>query len=195
MKETPVVEENFDGDPYYDFEEIDEEEEILPPVEENKMPDNSTEKNWIVETDEATKADLQMLIAEDMAIIRGNSWKKNVFRKNIIAIRTLKNIERENRTATPEELEILKAYVGFGGIPKAFDKDDENWKLEALLLQSILTEKEYREARASTLNAHYTSGEIIQKMYEGLSKLGFHQGTILSRQWASADFSVICRKK
>ena len=143
----------------YDFEE----DENFSKIESNQQSEEEIE---------TVPTDLTTLIAEDMAIIRGNSRDKNIFRKNVTAIRTLKNIESEKRTATPEELEILKGYVGFGGIPKAFDKDDENWNREAWLLQSILTEKEYSDARASTLNAHYTPGEIIQKIYEGLKKTG-----------------------
>ena len=96
------------------------------------------------------------------------SLVKNIFRKNIIAIRTLQQIEREKKTATPEELQALKEYAGFGGIPKAFDKNDPNWNREAWLLHSMLTEKEYNAARSSTLNAHYTSGEIVQNIYSGL---------------------------
>ena len=105
--------------------------------------------------------------------------KKNVFRNNVKAIRTLQFIEKEKRAATSEEIEVLKNYAGFGGIPKAFDKNDPNCNREAWLLQSMLTEKEYNDARGSTLNAHYTSGEIVQGIFDGLKNLGFHQGTIL----------------
>ena len=140
------------------------------------------------ETQEEIKTDLQTILAEDMAMIRGNNREKNIFRKNVTAIRTLHYIEDEKRIATPDEVEILKGFAGFGGIPKAFDKNDPNWNREAWLLQSMLTEKEYRDARASTLNAHYTSTEIIQEIYSGLENLGFQQGTILEPSMGVGGF-------
>ena len=182
----------------YDFDEMDEEEEILPsniekqsnveilPQEDSQAENISSEQNQMPEENsnpetptEDVKPDLQTILAEDMLAIRGNSVEKNIFRKNVIAIRTLQHIEREKRPATPKEIQILKEYSGFGGIPKAFDKNDTNWNREAWLLQSMLTEKEYNAARASTLNAHYTPSEIIQGIYSGLENLGFNQGTIL----------------
>ena len=203
LHETPPVEQNDSAD------EMDEEEEILPTTNENQREteilsdENSQNENisseidsalineqiqtieenfdaeTITEPNEDIKPDLETLLKEDMAVIRGNSFEKNIFRKNVIAIRTLQHIEHEKRAATPEEIEVLKGYSGFGGIPKAFDKNDPNWNREAWLLQSMLTEKEYNAARASTLNAHYTPSEIIQGFYSGLENLGFNQGTIL----------------
>ena len=199
----------------YDFDEMDEEEEILPstiekqneveiPSQEDSQAENISsepnpepisEQNQTLEEDSTTEAptedvtpDLQTILAEDMAVIRGNSIEKNIFRKNIIAIRTLQQIEREKRPATPEELQALKEYAGFGGIPKAFDKNDPNWNREAWLLQSMLTDKEYNAARASTLNAHYTSGEIVQGIYNGLENLGFNGGTILEPSMGVGSF-------
>ena len=199
----------------YDFDEMDEEEEILPstiekqrnveilPQEDSQAenissepnPEAISEQNQKLEEDSTTETptedvtpDLQTILAEDMAVIRGNSVEKNIFRKNIIAIRTLQQIEREKRPATPEELQALKEYAGFGGIPKAFDKNDSNWNREAWLLQSMLTDKEYNAARASTLNAHYTSGEIIQGIYSGLENLGFNGGTILEPSMGIGGF-------
>ena len=201
--DTAADEQNNSG---YDFDEMDEEEEILPttidkqneveilPQEDSQVenissepnPEPISEQNQILEEDSTTetpteevKPDLQTILAEDMAVIRGNSVEKNIFRKNIIAIRTLQQIEHEKRPATPEELQALKEYAGFGGIPKAFDKNDPNWNREAWLLQSMLTDKEYNAARASTLNAHYTSSAIVQNIYSGLENLGFNQGMIL----------------
>ena len=190
----------------YDFEEMDEEEEILPttiekqneveilPQEDSQVenissepnPEPISEQNQTLEEDSTTEAptedvmpDLQTILAEDMLAIRGNSVEKNIFRKNVIAIRTLQQIEREKRPATPEELQVLKEYAGFGGIPKAFEKNDPNWNREAWLLRSMLTDKEYNAARGSVLNAHYTSGSIVQEIYNGLESLGFNGGTIL----------------
>ena len=138
--------------------------------------------------DELVQTDLKTILAEDMAMIRGSSREKNIFRKNVTAIRTLHDIENGQRVATPEEIEVLKGFAGFGGIPKAFDKADPNWSREAWLLQSMLTEKEYRAARASTLNAHYTSAEIIQEIYSGLENLGFQQGIILEPSMGVGGF-------
>ncbi len=165
--------------------------EKISAVEENS---NETLENEVVQTEfveetaDEIKPDFQTILAEDMAIIRGNSREKNIFRKNVTAIRTLQRIEKENRTATPEEIEVLKNYSGFGGIPKAFDKNDPNWSREAWLLQSMLTEKEYSDARGSTLNAHYTSKEIVQGIYGGLQSLGFQQGTILEPSMGVGGF-------
>ena len=191
----------------YDFDEMDEEEEILPDaleqqreveitLEEKPQPENiSSELTQPLEENpnseelaQDVKPDLQIIIAEDMAVIRGNSIEKNIFRKNVIAIRTLQEIEREKRPATPEELQALKEYAGFGGIPKAFDKNNPNWNREAWLLQSMLTEKEYNAARGSVLNAHYTSGELVQEIYSGLENLGFNGGTILEPSMGVGGF-------
>ncbi len=199
----------------YDFEEIDEEEEILPstiekqneveilPQEDSQVenissepnPEPISEQNQTLEENSTTKTptedvtpDLQTILTEDMAVIRGNSVEKNIFRKNVIAIRTLQEIEREKRPATPEEIQVLKEYAGFGGIPKAFDKNDPNWNREAWLLYSMLTDKEYNAARGSILNAHYTSGEIVQGIYSGLENLGFNGGTILEPSMGVGGF-------
>ena len=199
----------------YDFEEMDEEEEILPstieqqneveilPQEDSQVenissepnPEPISEQNQTLEENSTTKTptedvtpDLQTILTEDMAVIRGNSVEKNIFRKNVIAIRTLQEIEREKRPATPEEVQVLKEYAGFGGIPKAFDKNDPNWNREAWLLYSMLTDKEYNAARGSILNAHYTSGEIVQGIYSGLENLGFNGGTILEPSMGVGGF-------
>ena len=217
---TTTNEENDTSD--YDFEEMDEEEEILPDILENQskaetLPEeNQQSENEIVEhtennitendseeiptveeklnaetkskENENEKEDLETTLAYDMKAIRGDNREKTVFRKNVKAIRTLQFIEREKRTATSKELEVLKDYAGFGGIPKAFDKKDQNWNREAWLLESMLTEKEYNAAKSSTLNAHYTSGEIVQGIYEGLKNLGFNQGTILEPSMGVGGF-------
>ena len=174
--DAEIIEEIAENNSDDDFEEMDEEEEILVDVA-NKILDAPKET-----------PDFQTILAEDMAIIRGDSREKNVFRKNILAIRTLQQMESEKREATPEEIEALKGYAGFGGIPKAFDKADPNWNREAWLLQSILTEKEYNAARSSTLNAHYTSSEIVQGMYEGLKNMGFKAGMILEPSMGVGGF-------
>ena len=98
---------------------------------------------------------------------------------NVEAIRTLKQIETESRTATAAEQEVLSRYVGWGGIPNAFDPDKEDWSAEYVELKSLLTDEEYRSARASTLNAHYTSPTVIKAVYEAIGNMGFDSGNIL----------------
>ena len=98
---------------------------------------------------------------------------------NVEAIRLMKQIEYENRAATPEEQKILARYVGWGGIPQAFDERNESWRKEYEELKSLLSEAEYSDARESVNTAFYTSSEIIEAVYQGLSRLGFKQGTIL----------------
>ncbi len=101
------------------------------------------------------------------------------FRRNADAIRTLKQIEAEQRSAAKEEQEILSRYVGWGGLSEAFDPNKERWHAEYTELQELLTNEEYEAARASTLNAHYTDPSIISCMYEVLERMGFRSGNLL----------------
>ena len=105
--------------------------------------------------------------------------QKTRYQWNVEAIRLMKQIEFENRAATPDEQKILARYVGWGGIPQAFDERNESWKKEYEELKSLLSEFEYMDARESVNTAFYTSPEIIEAVYQGLSQLGFKQGTIL----------------
>ena len=89
----------------------------------------------------------------------------------------LKTLEYEDRLATSEEQETLSRFVGWGGIPAAFDDKNEAWAAEYAELKATLTPEEYREARASTLNAFYTSPTVIKAMYEALGNMGLQQGT------------------
>lgn len=109
----------------------------------------------------------------------GHGGPKTKFQMNIAAIKTLKKIETEKRLATSEEQEILHRYVGWGGIPQAFDARKEDWHSEYRELKGLLTEKEYSSALASTLNAHYTSPVVIQAIYTALRNLGYQTGNIL----------------
>ena len=95
------------------------------------------------------------------------------------AIRLMKQIELEGRAATAGEQKILARYVGWGGIPQAFDERNENWKKEYEELKSLLIDSEYTDARESVTTAFYTSPEIIGAIYQGLSQFGFKQGTVL----------------
>ena len=114
--------------------------------------------------------------------------QKNRFRQNVEAIRTLKQIEGENRLATPEEQQILSGYVGWGGIPEAFDSTKENWQEEYSELKELLTDDEYAAARASVTNAHYTSPIVIEAMYTALQNMGFEGGKVLDPSMGTGNF-------
>ncbi len=118
----------------------------------------------------------------------GEGGAKTKYGYNIAAIRTLKTIEAEGRTATPEEQETLSRYVGWGGIPQAFDPDNTAWSKEYAELVGALTAEEYEMARASTLNAHYTSPTVIKAIYEAVGNMGFQTGNILEPACGVGNF-------
>ncbi len=118
----------------------------------------------------------------------GEGGAKAKFGYNIAAIRTLKQIEAEGRQARPDEQEILSRYVGWGGIPQAFDADNAQWSEEYRQLKNLLTEDEYDAARGSTLNAHYTSPLVIRAMYDAVDRMGFRTGTILEPSCGVGNF-------
>ena len=109
----------------------------------------------------------------------GAGGQKTKFGYNLEAIRTLKAIEAENRNAAKEEQEILHRYVGWGGIPQAFDKDNPSWEREYAELREALTDNEYTAARASVLNAYYTSPTVIKPIYSTLERFGFRTGNVI----------------
>ena len=118
----------------------------------------------------------------------GVGGPKAKFRMNMDAINTLQAIELEKRAATPEEQEILSRFVGWGGLPDAFDPDKPNWANEFLELQAALTPEEYKAARASCLNAHYTSPAVIKAIYEAVGNMGFTAGNILEPSCGVGNF-------
>jgi len=118
----------------------------------------------------------------------GFGGAKEKYRYNIEAIKVLKQCETEERTATPEEQITLSKYVGWGGIQEAFDEHNESWNKEYHELKNILTTGEYDSARASTLNAHYTSPIIIKAMYKALFNMGFNSGNILEPSCGIGNF-------
>lgn len=109
----------------------------------------------------------------------GERNKREKFLQNIAAITTLQIIEKEGRSATKEEQEILSHYVGWGGLSEVFDKDNSSFISEYSQLKSLLSEDEYSTARASTLNAHYTSPTVIKAIYDAVENMGFTTGNIL----------------
>ncbi len=118
----------------------------------------------------------------------GEGGPKAKFRANMDAIYTLKAIENEGRQATPEEQEVLSRYVGWGGLADAFDGDKREWSGEFKELEASLTPEEYKAARASTLNAHYTSPTVIHAIYEALGNMGFKSGNILEPSMGVGNF-------
>ena len=118
----------------------------------------------------------------------GEGGPKTKFRANMEAIRVLKQLEAENRAATPEEQETLSRYVGWGGLPDAFDPDKSAWSSEYTELKEALTDTEYAAARSSTLNAHYTSPVVIRAIYDALGNMGFTSGNILEPAMGVGNF-------
>ena len=110
------------------------------------------------------------------------------FANNLSAIRLLKSLEEEGRNATPEEQEVLSRYVGWGGMPQAFDPENAAWSSEYAQLKALLEEDEYKAARESVLNAHYTSPTVIRGIYEAIGRMGFTTGNILEPACGVGNF-------
>ena len=124
-------------------------------------------------------------ITDDLLGVGGAKAK---FRANMDAINLLKELEFDGRQATPEEQNILSKYVGWGGLADAFDESKDNWKDEFTELYATLSPEEYAAARASTLNAHYTSPTVIKAIYEAVGNMGFRTGNILEPSMGVGNF-------
>ena len=124
-------------------------------------------------------------ITDDLLGVGGAKAK---FRANMDAINLLKELEFDGRQATPEEQNILSKYVGWGGLADAFDESKDNWKDEFAELYATLSPEEYAAARASTLNAHYTSPTVIKAIYEAVGNMGFQTGNILEPSMGVGNF-------
>ena len=118
----------------------------------------------------------------------GEGGAKQKYARNIAAIRTLFQLEQESRGATAEEQQILSQYVGWGGLPDAFDDKKDSWAKEYTELKGLLSEEEYVAARASTLNAHYTSPVVIHSIYDTVERMGFRSGNILEPSMGVGNF-------
>ena len=118
----------------------------------------------------------------------GKGGAKAKFRANMAAINLLKELEFEGLQASPEQQEILSRYVGWGGLADAFDESKDNWKDEFAELYAALSPEEYAAARASTLNAHYTSPTVIKAIYEAVGTMGFQTGNILEPAMGVGNF-------
>lgn len=114
--------------------------------------------------------------------------KKARFRRNVEAIRVLKECEFDNRFATPEEQQVLAQYVGWGGIPEAFDENNTAWADEFTELYGLLSPEEYQSARESTLTAFYTPPVVISAIYKAMEQMGFKGGNILEPSCGIGNF-------
>ncbi|MGN0593610.1 MAG: type I restriction-modification enzyme R subunit C-terminal domain-containing protein, partial [Hominimerdicola sp.] len=152
------------------------------------MPAENTENN-IIQTTEQEK---QVIHSATSFQIKdenlGEGGAKAKFNANINAIQTLQKIEAENRTATPDEQEILSKYVGWGGLANAFDESKSDWANEYAQLKDLLTEKEYSSARASTLDSFYTAPAVIDGIYKALEQFGFKGGNVLEPAMGIGNF-------
>jgi N12 class adenine-specific DNA methylase/adenine-specific DNA methylase len=118
----------------------------------------------------------------------GYGGAKTKYKWNVEAIRLLGQLEKDNRQATADEQAVLARYVGWGGIPQAFDDGNPQWGNEYAELRDLLDPEEYASARASTLNAHYTSPTVIKAMYECLERMGFRSGNVLEPSCGIGNF-------
>jgi len=152
-------------------------EELTTETEEQE--DTPAETTPVTVEEEITEEDIPGInfrITDDHL---GEGGPKEKFARNIAAIETLFTLEAENRNATPEEQGTLSQYVGWGGLADAFDPNKDSWAREYAQLKALLPEQDYEMARASTLNAHYTSPTVIRAIYEALGQMGFKSGNIL----------------
>ena len=164
------------------------------PAEENRMPYDIViqtigSKSPTLDAVEPEQSTLELAgnfhITDDDLGVGGPKQK---FARNIEAIRTLFQLEQEHRGATAEEQEVLSQYVGWGGLPDAFDPDKSNWSKEYAELKGLLSEDEYAAARGSVLNAHYTSPTVIRGIYDAVERMGFQSGNILEPSMGVGNF-------
>ena len=168
----------------------------LPGEDSNKLP-VSIEANEVPTTPEAAAAE-EGLNEEGAPELAGNfritdeelgaGGPKQKFARNIEAIRTLFKLEEEHRGATAEEQQVLSQYVGWGGLADAFDPDKSSWAKEYAELKGLLSEEEYKAARGSVLNAHYTSPTVIRAIYDAVERMGFRTGNILEPSMGVGNF-------
>ena len=168
----------------------------LPGEDSNKLP-VSIEVNEVPTTPEATAAE-EGLNEEGAPEPAGNfritdeelgaGGPKQKFARNIEAIKTLFTLEQEHRGATAEEQQVLSQYVGWGGLADAFDPDKSSWAKEYAELKGLLSEEEYKAARGSVLNAHYTNPTVIRAIYDAVERMGFRTGNILEPSMGVGNF-------
>lgn len=160
------------------------ETEKVYPGEKNHLPYDVVVERLHIEEPERPAAQNFHITDPDL----GAGGQKTKYQNNVAAIRLLKDLEAQGRSAMPEEQEILSRYVGWGGISQAFDETNEKWASEYAELKTLLTPEEYASARGSTLNAHFTSPTVIEGMYQALEKMGVHPDTVLEPAMGVGNF-------
>lgn len=183
-EESSNIEENVKEEISLSIEEEPEvqEENIVPVFEKKK---SNKIKSFDIHPEIPTSDRNQFKITNDNL---GEGSPREKFNNNVEAIRVLKKCEEENRFATPQEQEILSKYVGWGGLPQAFDEKDYSWSNEYSILKNLLDEKEYSQARESTLTAFYTQPVVIRSMYKALENMGLKTGNILEPSCGVGNF-------
>lgn len=183
-EESSNIEENVKEEISLSIEEEPEvqEENIVPVFEKKK---SNKIKSFDIHPEIPTFDRNQFKITNDNL---GEGSTREKFNNNVEAIRVLKKCEEENRFATPQEQEILSKYVGWGGLPQAFDEKDYSWSNEYSILKNLLDEKEYSQARESTLTAFYTPPVVIRSMYKALENMGLKTGNILEPSCGVGNF-------
>lgn len=167
--------------------QVTTETEVVYSGEKNRLPfDVVIEKLHIEEPELISTPAVQNFHITDPDL--GAGGQKTKYQNNVAAIRLLKDLEAQGRSATPEEQEVLSRYVGWGGIPQAFDEANEKWASEYAELKTLLTPEEYASARGSTLNAHFTSPTVIEGMYQALEQMGVHPDTVLEPAMGVGNF-------
>lgn len=167
--------------------QVTTETEVVYSGEKNHLPfDVVIEKLHIEEPERISSPAVQNFHITDPDL--GAGGQKTKYQNNVAAIRLLKDLEAQGRSATPEEQEVLSRYVGWGGIPQAFDEANEKWASEYAELKTLLTPEEYASARGSTLNAHFTSPTVIEGMYQALEQMGVHPDTVLEPAMGVGNF-------
>lgn len=183
-EESSNIEENVKEEISLPIEEEPEvqEENIVPVFEKKK---SNKIKSFDIHPEIPTSDRNQFKITNDNL---GEGSPREKFNNNVEAIRVLKKCEEENRFATPQEQEILSKYVGWGGLPQAFDEKEYSWSNEYSILKNLLDEKEYSQARESTLTAFYTPPVVIRSMYKALENMGLKTGNILEPSCGVGNF-------
>ena len=181
ITEKEIAEKNVDTVEINDIEVETAEPEMITPEPETK-PDLQVRD--VIAKDVTKNIETAERLNYRIQIDENTKTAGKKYADNVLAIRTLKRIEKENRLATPEEQDILSQYVGWGGLADCFDERHFKYKE----LKALLTDEEYVAARSTTLNAHYTSPVIIQEMYTALSNMGFKEGNILESSCGIGNF-------
>ena len=166
--------------------------EEYTPVEETENEILPREQIEITKVDQPVPSKVNYEITDELL---GVGDKRTKYQWNADAIKTLKIIESEGRSATEEEQKVLSKYVGWGGLSEVFDPSKTSWNREYKELQNILTDSEYSAASESTLTAYYTQPVVIKAIYEALHDMGFEKGNILEPSMGTGNFFGLLPKE